>query len=28
MRHLTSDITKIRSAGYKPRVELEEGIQR
>ena len=28
MRHLTSDITKIRSAGCKPRVELEEGIQR
>jgi dTDP-L-rhamnose 4-epimerase len=28
MRHLTSDITKIRSAGYRPRVELEEGIQR
>src|ERR1700719_214503 len=28
MRHLTSDITKIRSAGYKSRVELEEGIQR
>jgi dTDP-L-rhamnose 4-epimerase len=28
MRHLTSDIAKIRSAGYKSRVELEEGIQR
>jgi dTDP-L-rhamnose 4-epimerase len=28
MRHLTSDTTKIRSAGYKPQVELEEGIQR
>lgn len=28
MRHLTSDITKIRFAGYKSRVELEEGIQR
>jgi len=28
MRHLTSDTTKIRSAGYKPQIELEEGIQR
>ena len=28
MRHLTSDTTKIRSAGYKLQVELEEGIQR
>jgi dTDP-L-rhamnose 4-epimerase len=28
MRHLTSDTTKIRSAGYKSQVELEEGIQR
>lgn len=28
MRHLTSDTTKIRSAGYKPQVELEEGIER
>ena len=28
MRHLTSDITKIRSIGYKPQVGLEEGIQR
>src|SRR5882724_9519997 len=28
MRHLTSDTKKIRSAGYKPQVELEEGIQR
>jgi dTDP-L-rhamnose 4-epimerase len=28
MRHLTSDTTKIRSAGYKPQVELDEGIQR
>jgi dTDP-L-rhamnose 4-epimerase len=28
MRHLTSDTTRIRSAGYKPRVELEEGIGR
>jgi dTDP-L-rhamnose 4-epimerase len=28
MRHLTSDTAKIRSAGYKPQVELEEGIQR
>jgi dTDP-L-rhamnose 4-epimerase len=27
MRHLTSDTTKIRSAGYKPQVELEEGIE-
>ncbi len=27
MRHLTSDTTKIRSAGYKPQIELEEGIQ-
>jgi dTDP-L-rhamnose 4-epimerase len=28
MRHLTSDTAKIRSAGYKPQVELEEGIAR
>ena len=28
MRHLTSDTTKIRSAGYKLQVELEQGIQR
>jgi dTDP-L-rhamnose 4-epimerase len=28
MRHLTSDTTKIRAAGYKPRVELEKGIER
>src|ERR1700730_15702400 len=28
MRHLTSDTTKIRSAGYEPQVELEEGIER
>ena len=28
MRHLTSDTTKARAAGYKPQVELEEGIQR
>src|SRR5437868_13049481 len=28
MRHLTSDTTKIRSAGYKSQVELEEGIER
>ena len=28
MRHLTSDTTKIRSAGYKPQIGLEEGIQR
>src|SRR3984893_13655658 len=28
MRHLTSDTTKIRSAGYELQVELEEGIQR
>src|SRR6266853_2084871 len=28
MRHLTSDTKKIRSTGYKPQVELEEGIQR
>ncbi len=28
MRHLTSDTAKIRSAGYKPQIELEEGIER
>jgi dTDP-L-rhamnose 4-epimerase len=28
MRHLTSDTTKIRAAGYKPQVDLEDGIQR
>ena len=28
MRHLTSDTTKSRAAGYKPQVELEDGIQR
>ena len=28
MRHLTSDTTKIRASGYKPRVDLAEGIQR
>ena len=28
MRHLTSDTTKIRAAGYKPQVELEVGIAR
>ena len=28
MRHLTSGTKKIRSAGYKPQIELEEGIQR
>ena len=28
MRHLTSDTKLIRSAGYKPQVELEEGIRR
>jgi dTDP-L-rhamnose 4-epimerase len=28
MRHLTSDTTKIRAAGYKPQVALEDGIQR
>jgi len=28
MRHLTSDTTKITAAGYKPQVELREGIER
>jgi dTDP-L-rhamnose 4-epimerase len=28
MRHLTSDTTKVRAAGYKPQVDLEDGIQR
>jgi len=28
MRHLTSDTAKIRSAGYTPQIELEEGIER
>lgn len=28
MRHLTSDITRIRAAGYQPTVDLTEGIQR
>ncbi len=28
MRHLTSDTTKIRAAGYKPLVALTDGIQR
>ena len=28
MRHLTSDTTKIRAAGYKPKVALADGIQR
>ena len=28
MRHLTSDTTRIRSAGYEPRVDLAEGIRR
>jgi dTDP-L-rhamnose 4-epimerase len=28
MRHLTSDITKISSIGYKPQVDLADGIQR
>jgi dTDP-L-rhamnose 4-epimerase len=28
MRHLTSDTARIRAAGYKPHVDLAEGIQR
>jgi dTDP-L-rhamnose 4-epimerase len=28
MRHLTSDTKMVRAAGYKPQVELEQGIQR
>ena len=28
MRHLTSDIKLIRAAGYRPQVDLEQGIQR
>src|SRR5437899_5025487 len=28
MRHLTSDTTRIRTAGYKPHVDLAEGIAR
>lgn len=28
MRHLTSDTTKARAAGYKPQVELVDGIER
>ena len=28
MRHLTSDTTRIRAAGYEPRVDLAEGIAR
>ena len=28
MRHLTSDVTRIRAAGYEPRVDLAEGIAR
>lgn len=28
MRHLTSDTTRIRAIGYKPQVDLAEGIQR
>jgi dTDP-L-rhamnose 4-epimerase len=28
MRHLTSDITRIRSVGYTPQIDLAEGIQR
>lgn len=28
MRHLTSDTTRIRAAGYEPRVDLAEGITR
>lgn len=28
MRHLTSDITRVRAAGYEPKVELADGIGR
>jgi dTDP-L-rhamnose 4-epimerase len=28
IRHLTSDITRVRAAGYTPRVDLAEGIRR
>src|SRR5262245_25056091 len=28
MRHLTSDIRRIRAAGYEPRVDLAEGVRR
>jgi dTDP-L-rhamnose 4-epimerase len=28
MRHLTSDTTRVRATGYKPRVDLAEGIRR
>ena len=28
MRHLTSDMTRIAAAGYKPQVELADGIGR
>jgi hypothetical protein len=28
MRHLTSDTTRIRAAGYEPHVDLATGIQR
>jgi dTDP-L-rhamnose 4-epimerase len=28
MRHLTSDTTRIRAAGYEPHVDLASGIQR
>jgi dTDP-L-rhamnose 4-epimerase len=28
MRHLTSDTTRVRAAGYEPRVDLAEGIRR
>jgi dTDP-L-rhamnose 4-epimerase len=28
MRHLTSDTTRVRAAGYDPRVDLAEGIRR
>ena len=28
MRHLTSDTTRVRDAGYEPHVDLAEGIRR